>query len=379
MKKLLSVMLAAILTLSFCACDKGTSPPSQTVSFSATVTAVTENSITVAPDPESGEYKSSDTFIVSTKEGVIYSDSAGGELNRTDLTVGQTISIVYNGTIQETYPAGITATEICVLQQPKEPSHSGSSINFELRGYPCKISLPENWSGACRCVQYRSGSGVDFVSVKNIDYGGVVFAIWALDDELLQRKDIFDFCQGEPILIDSDKQGGVYFYLVRPYNTIQYDTSNPECENEYKLLSDGAESVAKTFAWKAPEDKNEIEKSSQELKDILYLISDTCSPGTAGSALSAAKCAGFLLDWRTNSPLTDDEVRTAMKQWLRTLSDDRAFLFPEQLQCVYEVVPALFSEDYEDLLLAAGYEEAPQLWNRDNAENFFSVLMEDYS
>ena len=379
MKKLLSVILAAVLILGLCACSTGSNLPISTVSFSATVTAVTENSITVTPDADSNEYKSADTFVVSTRDGVIYSNDKGGEMNRTDLTVGQTVRIVYNGTIQESYPAGITASEICLVSQPEDRKPAGSSINFELRGYPCKVTLPENWSGACRCVQYRSGSGVDFVSVKNLDSGGVAFAIWALNDELLQRDDIFDFCEGDPILIDSDKQGGVYFYLVRPYTAIQYDSSDPECVAEYEMLSSGAEAVAKTFAWKSPEDKSEVEKLSLELKDILYLISDTCTPGTAGSTLAAAKCAGFLLDWRTNSSLTDDQVRTAMCQWLRTLSDDREALFPDQLKCVYEVVPALFSEDYEELLLAAGYEEPPQLWNRENIENFFSVLMEEYN
>lgn len=376
MKKLIFMLLAIALLLSLCACDIGKNAPIEAVSFPATITNIAESRITVTPALDSIEAKSADVIEVTTDGGVTYTDADGNAIYRSDLTIGQVVSITYDGKIQETSPASIAASDISVISEPVDTTPAGNTITFDLRGYPCKVTLPAAWGSICRYVRYRGGSGVEFVSVNNRAFGGVAFAIWALDSEQLQAPDIFANCNGEPNFIDSDKQGGIYFYLVHPYTAIQYDPTDPALTEEYTTIANGAEDVVKTFAWKSPEDKSETEKLSQELKELLYTVSDTVDPGSAGSSLSAANCAGLLLDWRTTTALSDEDIRTGVTQWFKTLADSRAELFPQQLECVYSVVPALFSEDADELLYAAGYQEPPQLWNREHAESFFTILFE---
>ena len=68
-------------------------------SFTATVLSVYENSVLVEPDADTDERKSSDKIVVSTD--VKSTNPVPG------LKKGDKIRIVYNGSIEETYPAGI--------------------------------------------------------------------------------------------------------------------------------------------------------------------------------------------------------------------------------------------------------------------------------
>lgn len=68
--------------------------------FNATVFEVGENTVTVKPFDDSDELKSSDKFIISTD--VISTNPVP------EMKIGTQIRIVYNGNIQETYPAKIS-------------------------------------------------------------------------------------------------------------------------------------------------------------------------------------------------------------------------------------------------------------------------------
>jgi hypothetical protein len=78
----------------------------------------TKDGLLIAPNEESNEYKSSDKISVHTNDTKFF-DKDGNEITIDKLQVGDTISVVYNGTIMESYPAQIGAISI-TLTEDKE-------------------------------------------------------------------------------------------------------------------------------------------------------------------------------------------------------------------------------------------------------------------
>jgi hypothetical protein len=74
----------------------------------------TGNSLLIAPDQESNEYKSSDKISVSLNDAK-FMNQDGEEITKEDLKVGDIIEVTYNGVILESYPAQITAANIKVV------------------------------------------------------------------------------------------------------------------------------------------------------------------------------------------------------------------------------------------------------------------------
>lgn len=82
-------------------------------SFSGKVTAVHENSITITPNANTDEIKSSDSIVVSVTEYTcIRNNKTDENLNTTHIPVGSEVEITYDGNIQESYPAGIPGATI---------------------------------------------------------------------------------------------------------------------------------------------------------------------------------------------------------------------------------------------------------------------------
>jgi|GEM_PF-4150797 hypothetical protein len=82
-------------------------------SFRGKVTAVHEDSITITPNDDTSEIKTSDSIVVSITE---YTKLINGEtldaLTTRDIPVDSTVEITYDGNIEESYPAGIPGATI---------------------------------------------------------------------------------------------------------------------------------------------------------------------------------------------------------------------------------------------------------------------------
>jgi len=72
------------------------------------------DSLFIAPDKDSPEYKSSDKMSVNTADAKI-TDQKGTEITLQELKPGDILEITYNGTILESYPAQVGASEIKVI------------------------------------------------------------------------------------------------------------------------------------------------------------------------------------------------------------------------------------------------------------------------
>jgi len=68
-------------------------------------------SLIVMPNADSNEFKSSDKIAVSATDAVL-NDWKGEEISLNDLRVGDTVEIIYNGVIMESYPAQISCYRI---------------------------------------------------------------------------------------------------------------------------------------------------------------------------------------------------------------------------------------------------------------------------
>ncbi|HBI72617.1 MAG TPA: hypothetical protein DEG06_07970 [Lachnospiraceae bacterium] len=83
--------------------------------FQATVIG-TENGLLITPEKESMEARSSDKISVGLS-GTKFYDAEGNEISEDSLMVGDRIMITYNGAINESYPAQISAYEIALLDR----------------------------------------------------------------------------------------------------------------------------------------------------------------------------------------------------------------------------------------------------------------------
>ncbi len=103
-----------------------------------------------------------------------------------------------------------------------------------------------------------------------------------------------------------------------------------------------------------------------ELTAILQDISDNYHPATAGSSLTAARLAGQILDWYASSSKDPGEVVTTASAFSDSLDSEKAALFGEQLDAVYDSATYVCSDSGWDLLDDAGYK--PRHWPWDSAE-----------
>ncbi|MGM9680530.1 MAG: hypothetical protein ACI3XR_03395 [Eubacteriales bacterium] len=76
--------------------------------FRATVSDIGKYSLTVIPDEESSEARSSDLIVVSVSASDPVIDGSGNAIALSDLAVGDRVVICYNGMILESYPARIS-------------------------------------------------------------------------------------------------------------------------------------------------------------------------------------------------------------------------------------------------------------------------------
>jgi len=84
------------------------------VTFEATVLKA-DTSLLVQPVEGSSELRSSDKIVVSFKDNTLY-DAEGKSISLTELEPGDTVEIIYNGLIMESYPAQISADSVKVIK-----------------------------------------------------------------------------------------------------------------------------------------------------------------------------------------------------------------------------------------------------------------------
>lgn len=108
MKKTTAILLAAAMLLSLCACGSGGSGGQ----FAAKINYTYSGGITVTPDVLSSEYRKADTFAVTIGDGTKILDSSGTAIDQRFLTADEEVIITYDGNIEDTYPAHITALSV---------------------------------------------------------------------------------------------------------------------------------------------------------------------------------------------------------------------------------------------------------------------------
>jgi len=103
--------------------------------------------------------------------------------------------------------------------------------------------------------------------------------------------------------------------------------------------------------------------TDEALNTILDSIVDNVMPGSSGTSLRAAQCAGALLDWGLVTGLSDDEIYSAVGCWLDEQSDERLLIFFESFYSVYTASYDLRSENGENLMRDAGMNAEAYPWN----------------
>ena len=107
---------------------------------------------------------------------------------------------------------------------------------------------------------------------------------------------------------------------------------------------------------------------------ILSQIDENVQPGTAGSTLRAVQSAAALLDWGDATGLDPEEIETAAREWLNTLTDAQRTAFLEKLTLVRDAVDQLFTDHAEQLLADAGCENTAYPWGGAPSEAVQAVL-----
>ena len=85
-------------------------------------------------------------------------------------------------------------------------------------------------------------------------------------------------------------------------------------------------------------------------------------PGAAGCSLRAARVAAWLLDWGSETALTDDEIYSATLCWMDEQSDENLKIFLESILSVYDRSYDLRGEYAADIMSDAGIESAHYPW-----------------
>jgi hypothetical protein len=99
------------------------------------------------------------------------------------------------------------------------------------------------------------------------------------------------------------------------------------------------------------------------LNHILDSIVSNVKPGSSGTSLRAAQCAGALLDWGMVTKLNDDEIYSAVGCWLDEQSDENLLIFFESFYSVYTASYDLRAENGESLMRDAGISSGNYPWN----------------
>ncbi len=89
----------------------------------------------------------------------------------------------------------------------------------------------------------------------------------------------------------------------------------------------------------------------------------TVYPGSAGSSLRAVACAAHLLDWGSETALSDDEIYSAVGCWLDGQDDRRLQIFLENILTVYDRCYDLKGEHAQELMEDAGVSDSAWPWN----------------
>ena len=113
----------------------------------------------------------------------------------------------------------------------------------------------------------------------------------------------------------------------------------------------------------------------ESLNAVLDMITDNVRPGSSGTSLRAAACAAALLDWGMNTPLSDDEIYSAVGCWLDTLDDARLVQYFDSFYPVYSASYDLKGDNAENLLRDAGVGYSAYPWNE---QAFHAVEMVSY-
>ena len=101
----------------------------------------------------------------------------------------------------------------------------------------------------------------------------------------------------------------------------------------------------------------------ESLNAILDCVTWNVRPGSAGCSLRAIQVASALLDWGTETGLSDDEIYSAVGCYMDTLDSDGLSLYLESILNVYDAVYSLRDGDTGELLEEAGVTESYYPWN----------------
>jgi len=109
----------------------------------------------------------------------------------------------------------------------------------------------------------------------------------------------------------------------------------------------------------APELPEVHDKALEEIFEGVLNV----QPGTAGSSLRAARCAAWLLDWGSETKLSDDEIYSAVGSWMDGQSSERLKIFLESILSVYDRCYDLKGENAQEIMSDAGIESSLYPWN----------------
>lgn len=73
-----------------------------------------------------------------------------------------------------------------------------------------------------------------------------------------------------------------------------------------------------------------------ELDNMLNEINTDVQPGTAGSSLKTVKVAANLLDWGTETSLSQEEIKSETVRWLSDKGNDEQAEFSQKIADVYD-------------------------------------------
>ena len=105
-----------------------------------------------------------------------------------------------------------------------------------------------------------------------------------------------------------------------------------------------------------------------ELDNMLNEINTDVQPGTAGSSLKTVKVAANLLDWGTETSLSQEEIKSETVRWLSDKGNDEQAEFSQKIADVYDAYQELLGENAEELLSSAGYTGKGYPWGSSKVE-----------
>lgn len=132
--------------------------------FSSRIEAVSGDMLTVNPDKNSDEYKSSDKITFSTK-GIKITDEKGTAIREDDIGNFASARVRYSGAILETYPAQIKAINVVLSER------AYCNVHFVVNGNEIETLTVEKGAGVDSSDMPNAGAyckvGTHFVSWQN--------------------------------------------------------------------------------------------------------------------------------------------------------------------------------------------------------------------